>query len=239
MKFKIQTQKKVRLVFFQYSFPDIFIEGKNVKEVINRLLTDPTYLNYYVESYPACVFKIYEYEKGVVPRGAAQWNWIEENEDDLSYVKLVSDAFKNDAKVSSIAESVYSKIDKTMSIYFNQKILMEVEQVDMLIKKHRGYKNAMKLVDQLQKQKKRHDEENSVNQERIKKENEIFMLAKMMSNNKDFKKMLREASVLQRNISPDMKLTMISPEAVNAYSNSILSRMDPVVMDPDFKKECK
>lgn len=220
MKIKIDIEKRVRLAAysFGFSFHEWTIEGKNVKEVINALMTDPTHLNNFVEAYPNCHFKIYEYEVGKLPYNSSRWDLIQlekEKEEDIKAFDRASPGIYD----------TYMKSEKMMPVYFNQKVIVEFEQVDELIKKHRGYKNYMKLVDTVLKQRKRNDETQAKQQERIRKENDIFVLARMMKNNKDFKKMLKEASNLEKGLVPDMKLTMVSPDALGAYQNSVFNTL--------------
>lgn len=207
MKVKIDTQKKVRLVPFNASFrKSWFIEGTSVKEVLDLLMSEPVYLNNYIEEYPNCVFKIYEYELGKLPYGCTAWDCLSSNyevAEDLAVLGNTSGLFET-------------------LVYFNQKILLDVVKVDELIKKHKGYKNAMNLVNDIHKQRKFKENETRLEQIRIRKENDIFTLAKMMKVNKDFKKMLKEASKLESKLAPEVKLEMVSLDAFQAFNHSIL-----------------
>jgi hypothetical protein len=200
MKYVINTQKKVRLVPSKgyYFNNDISIEGDSVKEVINKLLSEIEYQDWYSTN-ESMSFGIIEYEVGEVPTGSHSWSSIRDKERDLdlkAYNKILG---------SSI------EIPKTVKIYFNQKILLVSDEIKNLITKHKGYKNMVRLWKEVEKSRNAASIKLKADQIAIKKENDIFLLASMMKrmDKKEFKKTLKDASLLEANLPAELKLTML------------------------------
>lgn len=200
MKQVITTQKKVRLTpasFTGYS-DNMSIEGNSIKEVINTLMNDLQYQDWYSTSGPSTQFGIFEYEVGEVPVGSHNWAYIRDEEriNDLK-------AFQTRAFGSSPI------VPETTKIYFNQKVVMLDDEIQKLITGHRGYKNMVRLWKEVEKARNATAVQMKADQIAIKKENDIFLLANIMKKNgRDFKKILKAASTLEATLPEELKLTM-------------------------------
>ena len=111
-----------------------------------------------------------------------------------------------------ILESFSSKTgtsETTRPIYFNQTILADHDETLELIKKNRkGYKNMERLWEEAALERTRCARANKKEQIKVKRENDIFLLAKIMRAS-DFKKLLKEAKTLKESWPKELKLDII------------------------------
>ena len=206
MRHVINLEKKVRLTSLSFGFSDMNVEGRNVKEVINNFLNDIELQNWYAEAGESTPFVIYEYKVGKVPVGSHSWNHVK------SEKQMDIDALQSALRYAGESEV---KIPEFTNIYFNQKVLLKNEEVQELLKRHRGYRNMQRLWKEVEKRKNadivkvlRNQELRRLEQEKIRKENDIFMLANMMKRHRDFKKMLRSADEMSKTMKDELNLNM-------------------------------
>jgi hypothetical protein len=149
------------------------IQGSSVKNVIDSLLLEIENQNTYAELGPSVTFALAEYEVGEIPCSTYSW-------------------MPGEPSISSFKP-----------VYFNQKFVEDPKNPGQLldpnelIKKHKGYKNMVRLWKEVEKEAQRKVIESQKENIRIKKENDILLLASIIKRNKDFKKMLKDASNLK------------------------------------------
>lgn len=216
MKHTFNSERKIRLVGNAYSMSnsptginDLNIEGKSVKEVINSLMTDPTYLNYYVE-HPNLACFIFQYDEAKVDPSITKWYATPEVEkeraDDLAALGLKRDELMKDMKVK------FPQVDWHQSLYFNQTILHNPTEVKAMIEKHPKYKQAQKLIAQVEAAKKKAALAGYEEQKQIRKENDVWTLAKLIKHHeKDFGKLLKQAKEKVDTIQTLPELKTIDP----------------------------
>lgn len=214
MEYTIKTTKKVRLVAVANTWSNtISIEGDTIEEVVNLLMTEPTYLDKFIDltvqlasignigtvrsndldvkELNKPTFIIHGYEVGELPAGSMQWESPISN---FMYdVELKEDLNFNVAEKFS-SWDITNSTAVPLNVYFNKSIECSQEEVEKMIKEHSAYETYLSLVDDVINKKKQDANKHRVEQNAIKKQNDIYMLVNMMKYNKDsFDEMLNTA----------------------------------------------
>jgi len=162
----------------------IEIEGDTIDELVDLLMTEPTYLDKFVDMSVVSMeilkpkFKIHTYLVGELPNGSMQW----ENPESKN-------TYEEDWEQATAL--------KPIKVYFDKSVVVNSTEMDKLIVEHSGYMYYVKLVNDVVNAKKMDENKHRVEQAAIKKQNDIYMLAKMIKHNEDFEDMLNKAKELQ------------------------------------------
>lgn len=220
MEYTIKTTKKVRLVAVANTWSNtISIEGDTIEEVVNLLMTEPTYLDKFIDltvqlasignigtvrsndldvkELNKPTFIIHGYEVGELPARSMQWEspisnfmYDVELKEDLKRIKSAN--FNVAEKFSSW--DITNSTAVPLNVYFNKSIECSQEEMEKMIKEHSAYETYLSLVDDVINKKKQDANKHRVEQNAIKKQNDIYMLVNMMKYNKDsFDEMLNTA----------------------------------------------
>lgn len=204
MKHIINTRKEYRLFccYPHFIISHFNIAGSSVKNVIDSLLLEIEYQEKYAELGPDTVFGLVEYEVGEIPASTSDW-MIKNDENIIVQNNYGIDAVSTISNILSSNEFNSTSSVKSRPVYFNKKLVEDPKNPGQLldpndlIKRHKGYKNMVRLWKEVEKERQRSVIKAREANIRIKKENDIILLASIMKRNKDFKKMIKEASSIK------------------------------------------